>query len=101
MCQFIGDHALTYHGSHFKIENIIRLMVVKGCVVRDIAVMASISIGKVLNTIGSSIYKIAPKKHYYKSLEADEFWTYMYRKKRKVWFIYVYDRATNEIIAYV
>ena len=25
----------------------------------------------------------------------------MYRKKRKVWLIYAYDRATNEIVAYV
>ena len=56
--QFIGDHALTYHGCHSKIEDIIRLMTVRGCGVRDIAVVMSISIGKVLSTIGSSVYKI-------------------------------------------
>ena len=99
--QFIGDHALTYHGCHSKIEDIIRLMTVRGCGVRDIAVIASISIGKVLSTIGSSVYKITPKKRYYERLEVDEFWTYVYRKKRKVWLIYAYDRATNEIVAYV
>ncbi|WP_426222715.1 IS1 family transposase [Psychrobacter sp. DWR1-2-3] len=99
--QFIGDHALTYNGCHSKIEDIIRLMTVHGCGVRDIAVMASVSIGKVLSTIGSSVYKIAPKKRYYERSEVDEFWTYVYRKKRKVWLIYAYDRATNEIVAYV
>ena len=94
--QFIGDHALTYQGCHSQIEDKIRLMTVHGCGVRDIAVMASVSIGKVLSTIGSSVYKIAPKKRYYERLEVDEFWTYVYRKKRKVWLIYAYDRATNE-----
>lgn len=99
--QFIGDHALTYNGCHSKVEDLIRLMTVRGCGVRDIAVIASVSIGKVLSTIGSSVYKIAPKKSHYERLEVDEFWTYVYRKKRKVWLIYAYDRATNEIVAYV
>ncbi|WP_455237854.1 IS1 family transposase [Psychrobacter jeotgali] len=99
--QFIGDHALTYQGCHSKIEEKIRLMTVRGCGVRDIALIASVSIGKVLSTIDSSVYKITPKKRYYERLEVDEFWTYVYRKKRKVWLIYAYDRATNEIVAYV
>ena len=99
--QFIGDHALTYQGCNSQIEDKIRLMTVRGCGIRDIAVMISISIGKVLSTISSSVYKIAPKKSYYERLEVDEFWTYVYRKKRKVWLIYAYDRATNEIVAYV
>src|SRR5690606_40707338 len=55
----------------------------------------------IFSTIGSSVYKITPKKRYYERLEIDEFWTYVYRKKRKVWLIYAYDRATNEIVAYV
>ena len=63
--QFIGDHALPYHGCYSKIEGSIRLMTVRGRGVRDIAVIASVSTGKVLSTIGSSIYKIAPKKYYY------------------------------------
>ena len=60
--QSIGDHALTYNGCHSRIEDKIRLMTVHGCGVRDIAVIAKISIGKVLSTIGSSVYKITPKK---------------------------------------
>ena len=49
----------------------------------------------------SALYKIAPKKSYYERLEVDEFWTYVYRKKRKVWRIYACNCATNEIVAYV
>ena len=99
--QFIGDHALTYNGCHSRIEDKIRLMTVRGCGIRDIAIIASVSIGKVLSTISSSVYKIAPKQSYYERLEVDEFWTYVYRKKRKVWLIYAYDRDTGEIVAYV
>lgn len=76
-------------------------MTVQGCGVRDIAVMASVSIGKMLSTIGSSVYNIVPRKRYYERLEVDEFWTYVYCKKRKVWLIYAYDRATHAIVVYV
>ena len=62
--QFIGDHALTYNDCHSQIEDKIRLTTVHGCSVRDIAVIALVSIGKVRSTIGSSFYKIAPKKSY-------------------------------------
>jgi IS1 family transposase/transposase-like protein len=99
--QFIGDHAITYQGCHSQIEHKIRLMTVRGCGVRDIATITSVSIGKVLSTISSSIYKILPKHHYYEHLEVDEFWTYVKRKKQKVWLIYAYDRDTGEIVAYV
>ena len=99
--QFIGDYALTYHGCHSQIKDKIRLMTVRGCGVRDIAIITSVSIGKVLSTLGSSVYMIAPKKSYYERLEVDEFWTYVYRKKRKAWLIYAYDRVTGEIVAYV
>ena len=99
--QFIDDHALNYQGCYSQIEDILRLMTARGCGVRDIAIITSVSIGKVLSTISSSVYKILPNKRYYERLEVDDFWTYVYRKKRKVWLIYAYDRATNEIVAYV
>ncbi len=99
--QFIGDHAITYQGCHSKIEHKIRLMIVRGCSVRDIATITSVSIGKILSTIGSSIYKTSPKQHYYSRLEVDEFWTYVRCKKQKVWLIYAYDRDTGEIVAHV
>ena len=101
--QFIGDHVLTYQGCHSRIEDRIRLTTVpvRGCGIRDIAVITSISIGKIRSTLGSSVYKISPKKRYYERLEVDEFWTYVGRKKRKVWLTYAYGRDTSEIIAYV
>ena len=34
-------------------------------------------------------------------LEIDEIWTFVGSKKKKVWLIYAYDRASGEIVAYV
>lgn len=44
---------------------------------------------------------IHPQKQHYDALEVDEFWTYVGRKKNKVWLIYAYDRASGEIVGYV
>ena len=99
--QFIGDHSIIYQGCHSQIEHKICLMPVRGCGVRDIATITLISIGKILSTIGSSIYKIVPRQDYYQRLEVDKFWTYVKRKKQKVWLIYAYDRDTNKIVAHV
>ena len=76
-------------------------MLVRGCGIRDIAEIATVSIGKILNTIQGSAYQLPPKRQYYRKLEVDEFWTYVGKKKRKVWLIYAYDRSTGEIVAYV
>ncbi len=69
--------------------------------VSETYIITSVSIGKVLSILGSSMYKSIPKKTYYRYLEVDEFWTYVNRKKRKVWLIHAYDHETNEIVAYV
>ena len=71
--QFIDDHALSYQGCYSQIEDILRLMTARGCGVRDIAIITSVSIGKVLSTISSSVYKILPNKRYYERLEVDDF----------------------------
>jgi hypothetical protein len=58
------------------------------------------SVTKVLNVLESSEYTIKPKKTHYDCLETDEFWTYVGKKKNKVWLIYVYNRGSGEIVAY-
>ena len=99
--QFIGDHNLTYKGCHSIINHRIKLMLVRGVGVRDISVIENVSTGKVLTVLAKSDYSITPKKEHYKSIEVDEFWTYVQKKNNKQWLIYAYDRETGEIIAYV
>ena len=76
-------------------------MFVRGMGVRDISVIEQISIKKVLSVLVNSHRIITPKQAHYDKLEVDEFWTYVGKKKNKVWLIYAYHRATGEIVAYV
>jgi len=99
--QFIGDHNLTYKGCHSDISKQIKMMLVRGDGIRDIAILLCISINKVLSVLVNSSYKIVPKHKHYNTLEIDELWTYVGKKKNKKWLLYIYSRETGEIICYV
>jgi IS1 family transposase/transposase-like protein len=99
--QFIGDHALTYKGCHSKLYRRVRLSLVRGVGIRDIAEIEEISTDKVLSVLANSDEVLLPQKSYYECLEVDEFWTYVGSKSNKVWLIYAYDRESGEIVAYV
>ena len=60
--QFIADHEKTYKGTISTIVNQIRLMMVRGSGVRDIAAVLRVSIYKVLATLTETSYDISPKK---------------------------------------
>ena len=99
--QFIGDHALSYKGCHSSLIQRILKMLVRGVGVRDIAEIESISTNKVLSVLVNSNHIITPQQQHYDKLEVDEFWTYVGKKKNKVWLIYAYHRDTGEIVGYV
>ena len=61
--QFIADHEKTYKGTISTIVNQIRLMMVRGSGVRDIAAVLCVSIYKVLATLTETSYNISPKKN--------------------------------------
>jgi hypothetical protein len=73
-------------------------MLVRGIGIRDISAVVKISITKVLKVLKSVKYKIKLKKIHYDCLEIDEFWTYVGKKKNKVWLIYAYHRESGEIV---
>jgi IS1 family transposase len=76
-------------------------MLVRGIGITDISVIENISIKKVLSVLVNSNRIITPKQQHYNNLEVDEFWTYVGKKKNKVWLIYAYHSATGEIVGYV
>jgi hypothetical protein len=76
-------------------------MMVRGISIRDIFIIESISIVEVLSVLVKSHYIIKPQRLHYTSLEVDEFWTYLGKKKNKVWLIYAYDRKSGEIVSFV
>lgn len=99
--QFIHETDLSYKGCQSFIEDKIRLMLVRGCSIADIVVIEKVSKYKVLDVIVRTDLLITPQQKYYPQLQVDEFWTYVGRKKNKVWLIYAYDPNTGEIVAYV
>ena len=99
--QFVADHQLTYKGCLSKINQQIQRHLVRGSGIRDISEIECVSKGKVLSVLLRTHRRIVPKQSHYDELEIDEFWTYVGKKKNKVWLIYAYHRATGEIVAYV
>ena len=61
--QFIADHDKVYKGTLSNIANQIKLMLVRGSGVRDISVILSVSVYKILSVLTKSSYEISPKKN--------------------------------------
>ena len=99
--QFIRDHEKTYRGCLSWIVPRVKIMLVRGNGIRDIAALLSISVKKVLTVLTSTKYKLTPKMKHYDCLEIDEFWTYVGNKQNKVWLIYAYHRESGEIVSFV
>lgn len=97
--QFILEDERSYNGTKRGIDEKIKKMIVRGCGVRDIVDIESISIGKVLFVISELDIKFSPKQQHYNCLEIDEFWTYVGEKGNKKWLIYAYARDSKEIVA--
>ena len=58
--QFIGSHALNYKGCHSCLIQKILIMLVRGIGIRDISVIESVSIKKVLSVLVNSNRIITP-----------------------------------------
>jgi hypothetical protein len=83
------------------VVSLVKTMPVLGTGIRDAGSVLNTSVTKVLKALESFEYRIRPKKMHYDCLEIDEFWTYVGKKKNKVWLIYAYRREGGEVVAYV
>ena len=59
--------------------------------------MTGYSRGKVQAALKRSTHQISPQRTHYQTLQVDEFWTFVGKKRDKVWLIYAYDQAGGEI----
>ena len=98
--QFVGDMFLDYTGCHSKLWTLVKQAFVRGCGIRDIAAIFSISIGKVLSLLVENKVHPSPKRTEYDVLEIDELWSFVGSKENKVWLIYAYHRESGEIVAW-
>jgi hypothetical protein len=92
---------MSYRGCLPEIVSLIKIMLVRGIGIRDISVVLRISMANVLNVLKSAKYKIKPTFSHYDCLEIKEFWTYVGKKKNKIWRIYAHHRESREIVTYV
>jgi len=99
--QFISDEDRVYLGTIPALVGLVKIMLVRGCGIRDVSVILGISVHTVLKTLISISHEIKPRQNHYDCLEIDEFWTYVGSKKNRKWLIYAYHRETGEIVAYV
>lgn len=99
--QFIGDHNLTYRGWASCIVAKILLLLARNVGIRDIAEIEKVSVKKVLSVLVNFNQEILPKLKKYQSLQVDEVWTFVGKKKNKKWLIYAYSAETKEVVAWV
>ena len=83
--QFIADSDRTYKGTIAWFFGAIKRALVRGCGIRDVAVILEVSIGKVLKTLIESHYDIRPKQKHYTRSEVDELWTFVGSKANRKW----------------
>ena len=75
-------------------------MTARCCGIRDICSITGYSRGKIQAALKRSTHQTSPQRTHYQTLQVDEFWTFVGKKRNKVWLIYAYDQAGGEIVAY-
>jgi IS1 family transposase len=107
LCKSCGkqfQQAYRYKGADPKIKHLIVSMLLRNSGIRDIATVLQVSRVCVLNQLLKQSAKcvITPKQKHYKSVQIDEFWSYVqHKKKHKRWLFYAYAPETNEVLGYV
>jgi transposase-like protein len=81
--QFIPDHERACKGTLSWVKDMIKIMLVRGVVIRDIGIILKISAGTALKVLKSTGYRIKPKQSHYDCLETGEFWTYGGKKENE------------------
>ncbi len=77
-------------------------MLLRGSGVRDCAAVLDISKETVLRMIIRNALEtdIKPRQAHYDAIQIDEQWSYVGRKKKKVWLLYAYSAKDREILAF-
>ena len=81
---------------------IVMKMLVRGSGIRDCAAVLGISTDAVLRCIlrDAALIELKPAESRYHKVQMDELWSYVGKKKRKVWMLYAYCAESGEILAF-
>lgn len=97
--QFQAEYANK--GADKAVKEKLMTMLLRGSGIRDCGAVLKVSLSCVLSTIlkeGAGL-EIKPKHGRYRSVQVDEQWSYVKKKKKKVWMIYALCADTGEILA--
>jgi insertion element IS1 protein InsB len=98
--QFITDY--TYQAYKPEVRSLVLPMTMNGSGIRDISRVLSISTNTVLKLLRQAAAKVAepavPKR--IASLELDEFWSFVEKKKQQRWTWLAFDRQRKRVTAY-
>lgn len=100
--QFQSEY--QYRGCDTKVKRLIIRMLLRNSGIRDICIVLQVSDYLVSKCLLEAAAKCTrnPQKSEYKSVQIDEFWSYVGKKKKgKRWIIYAYCPETKEILGYV
>jgi IS1 family transposase/transposase-like protein len=105
-CRACGKQFLStyrHKGADPAIKELILRLLERNSGIRDIAQLLQVSRKCILDTLcrqGTKL-EIQPAKKCYKSVQIDEVWSFVgKRKKGKYWLLYAYSPETDEILAY-
>ncbi len=107
LCRTCGKQflpAYSYKGANPAIKALVLRMLERNSGIRDIEQVLQISRQCVLNILcrHGSRASITPSRMHYPSIQIDEVWSYVgKRKKGKYWLLYAYSPDYDEIIGYV
>lgn len=99
--QFITDY--TYRAYQAGVRSLVLPMTMNGSGIRDISRVLGMSTNTVLKLIRQAAQKVAepavPKR--IASLELDEFWSFVAKKKQQRWTWLAFDRKRKRVTAFV
>jgi IS1 family transposase len=74
----------------------------RGSGIRDCSVISRLSCGAVLRLLKkeAAAIELQPKQRVYQQVQIDEQWSYVGKKKKKVWMLYAYAVAEDEVLAF-
>ena len=105
LCQGCGKQfqfEYRYQGCDQRCRQLVERRLLRGSGVRDCAAVAGISKETVLRFIlrHSVSLQIQPRSHHYHKVQIDEQWSYVGKKKKKVWMLYAYAAEDGEILGF-
>uniref|UniRef100_UPI00301CB437 IS1 family transposase n=1 Tax=Pontibacter sp. 13R65 TaxID=3127458 RepID=UPI00301CB437 len=105
LCRGCGkqfQHGYLKPGCKPEVKQLVLKLLVRNSGIRDVEAVTGVHRQTVLRWLNekAKICQVLPRQKQYQSVQLDEFWTYVKKKKNKRWLFYAYAPETDEILAW-